>query len=149
MQRIRRKPWNIKKILIMSVLIIQSRLYFWYSPLPRTVPSFFSRRNKDHGTDCNLGKLHVCLQLYFTYSIYHLQTIPQRNMYQTFEKKMKIWWQSVFLSFVSDAAWDFICSLDSLSVFWIQCSVMFITVFFCSFSFYIHQLHFLKRYHHN
>lgn len=75
--------------------------------------SFFLRMNKDHGTDCNLGKLHVCLQLYFTYPIYHLQTIPRRNMYQTFEKKIKIRWQSVFLSFVSDAA-DFICRLDSL-----------------------------------
>lgn len=55
-------------------------------------PSFFFslRMNKDHGTDCNLGKLHVCLQLYFTYFIYHLQTIPQRIMHQTFERKKKL-----------------------------------------------------------
>lgn len=41
--------------------------------------SFFFRRNKDHGTDCKWGKLHICFQLCYTYSIYHLQTIPQRN----------------------------------------------------------------------
>lgn len=94
----------------MSVLIIQSQIYFSNS-VPSGCPAFLLRMNKDHGTDCNLCKLHVCLQLYFTYSIYHLQTIPQRNMYRTFEKGMEIWWQSVFLSFVSDAAWSAVWSL--------------------------------------
>lgn len=69
----------------MSVLITQSQIYFATILFQAACP-FFLRMNKDHGTDFNLGKLHVCLQLYFTYSIYHLQTIPQRNMYQTFEK---------------------------------------------------------------
>lgn len=95
----------------MSVLIIQSQIYFGNSVPSGCCPAFLLRMNKDHGTDCNLCKLHVCLQLYFTYSIYHLQTIPQRNMYRTFEKGMEIWWQSVFLSFVSDAAWSAAWSL--------------------------------------
>lgn len=80
----------LKKVLIMSVLIIQSQIYFSAILFQVVYIAFLLRTNKDHGTDCNLGKLHVCLQLYFTYSIYHLQTIPQRNMYRTFEKEMKI-----------------------------------------------------------
>lgn len=43
-----------------------------------TLPFFFGM-NKDHGTDCKWGKLCVCLWLCYTYSIYHLQTIPQWN----------------------------------------------------------------------
>ena len=48
---------------------------FYRNSVPSCVP-FLLKINEDHRTDCNLCKLHVCLQLYFTYSIYHLQTIP-------------------------------------------------------------------------
>lgn len=98
----------------MSVLIIPSQIYLGAVLFQMVGPAFVLRMNKDHGTDCNLCKLHVCLQLYFTYSIYHLQTIPQRNMYRTFEKETEIWRQSVFLSFVSDAAGEFAGRVEAL-----------------------------------
>lgn len=132
----------------MSVLITQSQIYF-ATILFQVVCSVFLRMNKDHGTDFNLGKLHVCLQLYFTYSIYHLQTIPQRNMYQTFEKSKDL--MTICFPFICFRCCRrfhllvrFFCLHFEYSV--LSCSSF---VFFCSLCFYIHKLHFLKLYRHH